>query len=82
MIDTHAHLLMLENMQEIIENMQNDGMDYIVNIGTTVEDSIQGVELAKQHEKVFATVGIYPEYSKETTETFVISAITDTVGID
>lgn len=68
MIDTHAHLLMLENMQEIIENMQNDGMDYIVNIGTTVEDSIQGVELAKQHEKVFATVGIYPEYSKETTE--------------
>ena len=46
MIDTHAHLLMLENMNEIVENMSNDDMDYIVNIGTTVEDSLQGVELA------------------------------------
>ena len=67
MIDTHAHLLMLENMNEIVENMSNDDMDYIVNIGTTVEDSLQGVELAEKFEKVYTTVGIYPEYSKNTT---------------
>ena len=68
MIDTHAHLLMLENMNELIDNMTSDDMDYIVTIGTTVEDSIQSVNLAKQHEKVYATVGIYPEYSVNTTE--------------
>ena len=68
MIDTHAHLLMLENMNELIDNMSNDDMDYIVTIGTTVEDSIQSVNLAKLHEKVYATVGIYPEYSVNTTE--------------
>lgn len=68
MIDTHAHLLMLENMNELIENMQSDDMDYIVTIGTTVEDSKQSLELAKKHEKVFATVGIYPEYSVTTTD--------------
>lgn len=68
MIDTHAHLLMLENMNELIDNMPNDDMDYIVTIGTTVEDSIQSVNLAKLHEKVYATVGIYPEYSVNTTE--------------
>lgn len=68
MIDTHAHLLMLENKENIIENMKNDDMDIIVNIGTTLEDSIQGVELAKKHKNVYATVGIYPEYSLDTSE--------------
>lgn len=68
MIDTHAHLLMLDKNKEIIENMKNDDMDFIINIGTTLEDSIQGVELSSKHEKVFTTVGIYPEYSLETTE--------------
>ena len=67
MIDTHAHLLMLEKQKEIIENMTKNDMDFIVNIGTTLKDSIQGVEFAKKHEKVFTTVGIYPEYSLETT---------------
>ena len=68
MIDTHAHLLMLENKNEIIENMQNDKMDYIVTIGTTLEDSFQSVELAERCEKVYATVGIYPEYSLDTSD--------------
>ena len=68
MIDTHAHLLSLDNMDAIIENMANDEMDYIVNIGTTLEDSKQGVELAKKHEKIYATVGIYPEYSQTVTD--------------
>ena len=66
MIDTHAHLLMLEN--NVIENMKADDMDYIVNIGTTLEDSIQGIELASKNEKVYTTVGIYPEYSVDTTD--------------
>jgi len=68
MIDTHAHLLMLENMNKIIDGMSNDDMNYIVTIGTTVEDSIQSVNLAQKHEKVYATVGIYPEYSVNTTQ--------------
>ena len=34
MIDTHAHLLSLDNMDAIIENMANDEMDYIVKSKT------------------------------------------------
>ena len=68
MIDTHAHLLCLEKKDEIIHNMQADEMDYIINIGTTLEDSIAGVKLAEKYENVFATVGIYPEYSESVTE--------------
>lgn len=65
MIDTHAHLLVLEKKDEIIDNMQADGMDFIVNIGTNVEDSKEGVILAQNNEKIYTTVGIYPEYSLE-----------------
>lgn len=68
MIDTHAHLLSLEKKQEIIDNMQDDGLDFIVNIGTTVEDSKQGVELAEENEKIYTSVGIYPEYSESVTQ--------------
>ena len=68
MIDTHAHLLMLKNKNEVIENMKSDDIDFIVNIGTTLEDSEEGVLLAQNNEKVYATVGIYPEYSLTTTD--------------
>lgn len=68
MIDTHAHLLCLEKKDEIIQNMQSDGMDYIVNIGTTVQDSEAGVCLAEKHDNIYATVGIYPEYSLDVTD--------------
>ena len=68
MIDTHAHLLCLENMQDVINNMKKDGLDAIVNIGTTLEDSKQGVELAQKYENIYATVGIYPEYCVDVTD--------------
>ena len=68
MIDTHAHLLSLENSEDIIKNMAENELDFIVNIGTTVEDSKQGVELSEKYERVYTTVGIYPEFSLETTE--------------
>lgn len=68
MIDTHAHLLSLERKNEIIKNMQNDDMDFIVNISTTVEDSKAGVILAEENEKIYTSVGIYPEFSESVTK--------------
>ena len=68
MIDTHAHLLCLKNMNDVIENMKSDRLEYVVNIGTTLEDSRGGVKLAKDYDRVFTTVGIYPEYSAGVTD--------------
>ena len=68
MIDTHAHLLYYENVDEIIGSMQENGLDNIVTIGTTVEDSKQSVELAHKYDKIYATVGIYPEYAASASE--------------
>ena len=68
MIDTHAHLNYFDDLDSLVEKMSEDGLDYVVNIGTTVKDSIQGVELANKYEKVYTTVGIYPEYSLDVTK--------------
>ena len=69
MIDTHAHLLCFEeNGKKIIENMESDGLEKIVTIGTTLEDSKASVELAKKNKNVYATVGIYPEYAETVTD--------------
>lgn len=64
MIDTHAHLNMFEkNGKKIIENMENDNLQNIVTIGTTIEDSQTAIDIANKNEKIYAAVGIYPEYA-------------------
>ena len=68
MIDTHAHLLSFDDREEIINNMQKNGLDNIVTIGTTLKDSKKSVKLAEMHDKIYATVGIYPEFAGSVTE--------------
>lgn len=68
-IDSHAHLLYFkDDVDRIVANMQADGLERIVNIGTTAQNSREGLELANKYEKVYAAVGIYPEYAKDVTD--------------
>ena len=69
MIDTHAHLLCFDSYEDIVDNMQEDNLEVIVNIGTTLEDSKEGIEIAEKYKNVYATVAIYPEYATDVTET-------------
>lgn len=66
MIDAHAHLLNL-NYADIISRMNQDGLSYIINIGTSLQDSIAGQKLAQQHTNIYCTVGIHPEYANNQT---------------
>ena len=68
MIDTHAHLGYFKDLDGLIDNMQVNGLEYIVNIGTTIKDSEQGVNFANRFKNVYTTVGIYPEYSMDVTD--------------
>ena len=68
MIDTHAHLLSFKDVDDIVSSMENDELEYIVNIGTTVKDSKKGIRLAEKYERVYTTVGIYPEFSLDVKE--------------
>lgn len=68
MIDTHAHLLSFDDKEQVISSMKEDGLEVIVNIGTTIEDSKLGVELASNNKNIYTTVGIYPELVYDITD--------------
>lgn len=73
-IDTHCHLNMmvkkdpdvlltesqLKEIGDIVQSAQRVGVEKIVNVGTSLPESINSVEIAKRFLSVHATVGIHP----------------------
>jgi TatD DNase family protein len=62
-IDTHCHLDFPEfdkDRDEVIRNAESQGIDYIINIGSSLEGSIRSLALASQYRQVYATIGIHP----------------------
>ena len=60
MIDTHAHLDALEDPGAAIRRAAEAGVTRILAVGTTIEGGRSALELADEHEGVFAVVGIHP----------------------
>ena len=63
LIDTHAHLQMSEfdgDRDEVIKRALQNGIDAIIAVGITLEDSEKAIALAKSHDAIYATVGIHP----------------------
>ncbi|MGP8152602.1 MAG: TatD family hydrolase [Smithella sp.] len=76
LIDSHAHLEMKEfdsDREEVIKRAGNEGVDFIVTVGTNLKLSIKAVALAYKYENIYATVGIHPhdaaKIDKNTLET-------------
>jgi TatD DNase family protein len=69
LIDSHAHLNFSDyfNLDEVILRAKENGVEKIVNIGTSIEDSKLAIELAHKYENLFATVGIHPNDDPTTT---------------
>lgn len=73
-IDTHAHLNMMVNkkpnhplsedhfskIKVIIQGCNASGVTKIINIGTSVSESLNSIALAKHFDHVWAAVGIHP----------------------
>ena len=73
-IDTHCHLNIMtgkapearltrddfSHIAQIIDAAQDAGVGKIVNVGTSLSESLNSVEIAQRFESVFATVGIHP----------------------
>ena len=63
MIDTHAHLAnnqLFENIDDYLQKAEQAGVQGIVCVGTTAEDSAKCVELAEHYSMIRAAVGIHP----------------------
>ncbi len=63
LVDTHCHLDMAEyqaDLAEVIAAARCCGVTRIITIGIDLASSRRAVELAAQHEGVYAAVGIHP----------------------
>ena len=61
--ETHAHYddaKFDDDRDELISSLPENGIEYVVNIGTTVESSRISMELAGKYDFVYAAVGIHP----------------------
>ncbi|MBU4483629.1 MAG: TatD family hydrolase [Actinobacteria bacterium] len=63
-IDTHAHLDMLKTLtpQEAVAKSVNEGVKYIINVGSSLDGSKKSIELARKFSNVFASIGVHPHY--------------------
>lgn len=62
--DTHAHYddrAFLGEQESLLEQMHREGIEYIVNIGCSMESSRVITELVKQYDFLYGTVGVHPE---------------------
>jgi TatD DNase family protein len=61
LVDSHAHLLRLDvSPEEALREAAEAGVGAVVNVGTDVEDSRRGAELAAVLPNVYSTAGIHP----------------------
>ena len=66
LIDTHCHLhdrefFTAEQAEEMIQRAHAAGVEKIICIGTSHEDSLAAREFASKHDNVYWTYGIHPE---------------------
>lgn len=64
-VDTHCHLTIMsdkssEQVDIIVKEAADAGVTQIVTVATTLQDSINAVDIAKKCDGVWATVGIHP----------------------
>jgi TatD DNase family protein len=63
LIDTHCHIDFQQfdsDREEVVRRAKENGIDYLINIGSSLEGSNGSVDLSRQYENIYATVGIHP----------------------
>jgi TatD DNase family protein len=71
LFDSHAHLddeRFNEDREAIIQGLKARGVQYVMNAGASLNSSKRGLELAKQHDFIYASVGVHPHDAETMTE--------------
>ncbi|MBI3984386.1 MAG: TatD family hydrolase [Candidatus Levybacteria bacterium] len=66
MVDVHCHLnfkAFEEDCNDVIKRAKKEGVEIIINTGTSLETSARAVELANQYDNLYAIVGIHPHHA-------------------
>lgn len=64
--DNHCHLTSLDvDPAEIVAEANNGGVDRLLTVGCTVEDSARAIEIAAGFDNVWATAGVHPHEAED-----------------
>jgi len=69
--ETHAHYddhAFLEDQDILLKQMHKEGIEYIVNIGCSMENSRSITEFVKKYDFLYGTAGVHPEDAGNLTE--------------
>lgn len=69
--ETHAHYddeAFDGDREELIASMRQNGIEYIVNVGSSLKSTAQSIELAKKHPFIYAAAGVHPSETDELNE--------------
>jgi TatD DNase family protein len=68
LIDSHAHLEMLEfgnDLEEVVQRAKDSDVEYIFTVGTEKKDWKRALDIAHSHSSIFAILGVHPHNAKE-----------------
>ena len=65
MVDSHAHLLSLEDPAGAVSRAAEEGVGKIISIGTGLESSLATVEFSRRYRGVYVSVGIHPHSASD-----------------
>ncbi len=68
LVDTHCHIHFSDyplDPEEVIQSAVNQGITRLLCVGCTLPDSKAGIEMAKRHKNIWATIGLHPHEGAE-----------------
>lgn len=71
MIESHTHMddtAFDEDRESLIEAIKNSGVEYIMNISASLSSIKTSIELAKQYDFIYTSVGVHPSETEDLNE--------------
>jgi TatD DNase family protein len=68
LFDTHAHLhdpAFDADRDDVLQRARESGVQGLVTVGTDLDTSVAAIELAKQYDGVWASIGVHPHDAKD-----------------
>ena len=62
-VDSHCHLTyepLVDNISTIVKNCKASDVHKLLTIGTNIESSVKCIEISKQYENIYSSIGIHP----------------------
>lgn len=69
--ESHAHYddkAFDKDRDQLLSSFQENDIEYVVNIGSTIEDSKSTIELTKKYPFIYGSIGVHPTKSKDMNE--------------